>query len=228
MRLKVYFQLKKIHSGFFEKDYRFYFASFINEILDLSKDPKPFVFSVKICKEKAKADLIFSTGEEEIFSTFQNKVLEIKEQKKEIKTGLSKLSISEILSLEKVSFNSDFALFKTEICILTNPNASPDDFHRWFCVPEDENFQEVFEKRTLQRYQMIKGVRISDKIEIDTKQSETIYVNIYDGEEEFLVRGFTGIFGIRAKPYLLNFIYDYGIGIHTSRGFGLSYILQTT
>lgn len=227
MRLKVRFYTKEYGTKLLPKDYRFYIGSFIDEI---TKTTNAFVFSLSFKKyqdHQIPDELIFSTGDKEIFQKIQKKFSDMKKKNEGIKIrNYSEILISDVFLLEKIDFDLGSALFSTEVCILTNPNAFPEDFNKWFCVPEDENFSEILEKRTLQRYLAIKGEKPSTKLIVRTEKSKTVCTKIYDGEEDFLIKGFKGIFQIESEPDILKFIYDYGLGIHTSRGFGLVHVLK--
>lgn len=224
MRLKIRFYTKEYNAKLYPKDYRFHIGSFIERTLNSKKS---FVFSLSFKTHQEQPDeLIFSTGDEEIFLKFKEKVLDMNKKNEGIKiSNTNEILISDFFTLEKNDFDSNSTLFSTGLCILTNPNASPEDFNKWFCVPEDENFSEILEKRTFQRYLAIKGEKPSAKLIVRTEQYEEVYTNLYDGEEDFLIKGFKGIFYIESEPYILRFIYDYGLGIHTSRGFGLVHTL---
>ncbi|MCX7734157.1 MAG: CRISPR-associated endoribonuclease Cas6 [bacterium] len=243
MRLKVVFgeDGRKVR---FDRDYRRYFISFIKRAFTISgvydeiysrKMSRPFTFSIflgkqfTICEDHIEAttpmSLIFSTGDYSVFSNFYNGVVGMSNGS--IKIGENEIQISRISLLRPVSISSDSVFFRTVgICVLTDPDANPDDFDSWFCVPEDSKFQEVVLKRTRQRYKHIYGHEFSGDISVEVKRSKTLYVEMGEEGEKFFIKGFKGVFRISSSPHVLQFIYDYGFGVRTGQGFGLVDVLD--
>ncbi|MEN3045122.1 MAG: CRISPR-associated endoribonuclease Cas6 [Candidatus Hydrothermales bacterium] len=46
---------------------------------------------------------------------------------------------------------------------------------------------------------------------------EEVYVKHYGG----FLKGFKGVFILESSPWMLQFIYDFGLGVRTGQGFGL-------
>ncbi|MEM7819043.1 MAG: CRISPR-associated endoribonuclease Cas6 [Candidatus Aenigmatarchaeota archaeon] len=109
------------------------------------------------------------------------------------------------------------------ICILINPNKSAKNLKEWFIILEDDlkRFNEVLNIRMLQKYEIIKGKKIEAEIEFIPLEGESIkeiYVKHYGGD----LKGFKGVFLLKFHLDMLQFIYDYGLGVKTGQGFGLS------
>ena len=104
-------------------------------------------------------------------------------------------------------------------------------------------FNRVFEERMNQKYEIIKGRKISARVRLiplEDREKENlilqgvispffgqesireVYVKHYGG----VLRGFKGVFYLEGEPEMLQFVYDYGLGVKTGQGFGLIDILQ--
>ncbi|MEM3467628.1 MAG: CRISPR-associated endoribonuclease Cas6 [archaeon] len=250
MRLKVSFGEKE-EVVEISRDYRRYFISFIKSVFERSgkyqelyfyKKLKPFTFSVflgdkfEIIEENkndkiivnSPFNLIFSTGDLEIFSFFYNGLLDMKKENLGLRLKNSNFPIRDI-SLDKfIKIKKDRAIFKNVgICILTNPDESAKDFEKWFITPKDdlEKFNQVLNIRMLQKYEIIKGKKIEAEIEFIPLERESIkevYVKHYGG----YLKGFKGVFILKSHPEMLQFIYDYGLGVRTGQGFGLLEVIK--
>ncbi|MEN3045123.1 MAG: hypothetical protein ABDH37_07930 [Candidatus Hydrothermales bacterium] len=166
------------------RDYRRYFISFIKGVFTKSKKfeeiysvkkLKPFTFSVFLGNEFEMIDdvedkklivnspfnLIFSTGDMEIFSYFYNGVLQIKKENGGLKLNKKLFPIKDILLNKNTKIKSSCAIFKTVgICVLNNPEEDPKNFEKWFIVPDEENlekFNKILQKRMLEKYEIIRG-----------------------------------------------------------------------
>lgn len=233
-----------------DSDYRRYFISFFKSIfteagkfenLYSSKVFKPFVFSVylgknfKILKDKGmdkiQLDLpfhvIFSTGDIQIFTDFYNGVLEYKRKNRILKIGNLEVDITNVF-LEKIkNINSDSVIFKTlGVCVLPDSDKLDGDVYSRYIFPDNYNidkFNRNLSELTLKRYFFIKGIkpsrrmRFSKDINFTPIDIKCVYVRHYGG----FIRGFRGTFKLEADPQILQFIYDYGLGVRTGQGFGL-------
>lgn len=230
--------LKKVFSraGIFEEIYE-------------EKSSKPFVFSVwlgdnfEIENEDIKIGdriyFLFSTGDPYILTNFYNGSIMIKEDNEPITLGRASLKIKNITLLPLKKIREGKILCKSlGISILTNPEASAKDFRNWFIIPTDdlELFNRVLRRRTNERYEHIKGIKGNFEIvlkplndneffilkslkkslrELSSPINETI-VKHYDA----YLRGFRGVFFLEGDEEILQFVYDYGIGVRTGQGFG--------
>ena len=258
MRLKVYFgdESGKVRIGM---DYRRAFLSFIKKAFSQTpymedifqeKKAREFVFSAFLGKgmkadgEKLEVsppfELYFSSGAPFIVSAFYNGVMELKKKGEGIELEGKKFGISRVEVLRPKKFTSSFVIFKTlGICVLTDPDASRDDFEKFYVIPEREDFKEILRKRIIEKYEFIMGSKIPDErinflpVSRDLleplirsgavapsfwkKSLVPVRVRHYGG----YVRGWRGVFGLEAHPVVLQFVYDYGLGVKTGQGFGM-------
>jgi len=245
MRLKVTFgEREEIIE--ISRDYRRFLISFIKSVFAQSgkyealyskKNLKPFTFSVflgerftipeEADKEKITVSspfhLIFSTGDLEIFSSFYNGLLDMKKKGLGLSFGNSIFPISGLFLNRFIKIGGSSAVFKSlGICILTNPEEKAKDFRRWYITPKDdlEKFNYVLNLRMHQKYELLTGRRLQTEIEfipLGDDSIKEICVRHYNG----YLRGFKGQFILRSHPEMLQFIYDYGLGVRTGQGFGL-------
>lgn len=226
--------------------------SYLKEHFYNNKKFKPFVFSVwlgdkfEINTEKIKAGneiyFLFSTGDPSIFINFYNGIVDFKKSDEEIHLGNGNLKIKDITlkPLKKIKENK--ILCRTiGISVLTNPNASAKDFKNWYVVPTDDLtlFNNVLKKRINEKFEFINCINKDFEIELipltenefhilkyfykldfETSIIETI-VKHYNG----YIRGFRGFFWLEGDKEILQFIYDYGLGVRTGQGFGMIDIL---
>lgn len=205
------------------------------EILDMGED--------KDIKAKPPFNFIFSTGDPVIFIHFYNGALEIKKKNQGVNLpGGEVIPIKDISLPQSVKINTSCCIFKTVgVCVVTDKNAKAKDFDKWYCTPDKENlerFNEVLEDRILEKYERIKGERLNTRVkftpvseaemEIFIRQGKInpsfgvkpineVYVKHYGG----FIKGFKGVFYLESEPEILQFIYDYGLGVRTGQGFGL-------
>lgn len=244
MRLRLSFKGNELFN--LTRDYRRFFISLLKRIFNTSeldeniynkKEYKPYTFSVwlgkefEIEKEIKNCDILslfFSSGDPVIVTHFYNGALALKKQGG-ITFNKHNLTITDILLLPYQKINSPSVLFKTiGVSVLNDPSADKKDFKKWYIIPDDnlERFNECLRQRTNSRYQFISrkaGVQ-PIKLVLSPEFSiikETI-VEHYGG----YVRGFRGIFKLEGSPEILQFVYDYGLGIRTGQGFGLLEILK--
>lgn len=189
---------------------------------------------------------LFSSGNSHIFSNFYNGILEMKKRREGVILSDSKSIPVKKIDLEKnVKIKERCVIFKTlGICILTNPEENARNFEKWFVVPSEENlkyFNKILEKRMIEKYEIINGKKIDTRIiftplsqnELTVlirqgkvsyesfystgKSIKEVYVKHYNG----FLKGFKGVFLLESHPEMLQFIYDYGLGVRTGQGFGL-------
>ncbi|MCX7995617.1 MAG: CRISPR-associated endoribonuclease Cas6 [candidate division WOR-3 bacterium] len=230
------------------KDYRRVFISLIkrafsnteiNKEIISKKEYKPYTFSVwlgdkiEIEDKKIKTGNIinftFSSGDPVVITNFYNGILVLKGNKIPISNDAS-LTITDINLLPYRRINTTKVLFKTiGVSVLNDPQAPKKDFKKWYIIPTDdlERFNQCLIQRTNSRYQFLTGRAGVHKIEmilpyeIDNPIKETI-VKHYEGN----VRGFRGVFWLEGSLEILQFVYDYGLGIRTGQGFGMLEILK--
>lgn len=187
------------------------------------------------CKPPFK--MVFSTNDYEVFTHFYNGVLEMKNRAETIRIGNDNLRIKDILLEKVIKITSNKAMFKTlGIAILTDPDASAKDFEKWFVTPQSHKFEEVLNKRIKDKYKKVLGKDYEGEVKFyPLTQNEfslvkkfvpvkswkeanlkVVRVKHYDG----YIKGFRGFFWLEAAPKILQFVYDYGLGVRTGQGFG--------
>lgn len=238
MRLKLTFKGNQPFN--LTRDYRRYFISLLKRIFQASgldesiyskKEYKPYTFSVWLGKEfeiekEIKncniLSLLFSSGDPEVVTHFYNGALALK-KRGDIIFNKNNLTIADILLLPYRRINTTSVLFKTiGISVLNDPSADKKDFKKWYIIPNDdlERFNECLLQRTNSRYQFITqkaGVQQIRLVLLPEFSIKETIVEHYGG----YVRGFRGIFKLEGSPEILQFVYDYGLGIRTGQGFGL-------
>lgn len=264
MRLRLIFNSKE-RELILPADYRRLFMSFIKKAFTVSNYAhkiyrgrvfRPFCFSVflgeglifnksnsnSFFRIKLPIDMIFSTGDTEVFINFYNGCIKLLKQKEGIllRNG-ENLFLDEIEVKDRVKIRSRVCLFKTiGISVLTDPEENAKDFKKWFLTPVNSNlerFNFALEKRTFSRYKFTTGVDLlggiiftplsEDEIKIlirqgllnsrfGTKSIKEIVIYHYGG----FLKGFKGVFWIESYPEILQFIYDFGLGVKTGQGFG--------
>lgn len=248
MRFKVTLKASSLK---FPLDYRrifisflkslFYDSSLYEELYLTQKKYKPFSFSVWLGEKISikdefiylNTDLIYffiTSGDMEFISNFYNKILKFKKERKtynyknEIEFQVQNI---ELLPYRKI--RSSEVLFKTlGICVLTDPKQSAKDFEKWFITPLDdlEKFNEVLRLRTKEKIEHLTQKSLfSDFLELRPLNETSIYrevVRHYGG----YVKGFRGYFYMKAHPLVLQFLYDYGLGVRCGQGFGMLEVVK--
>jgi CRISPR-associated endoribonuclease Cas6 len=243
MRLKVTFEAEK--NLILSKEYRRHFISLLKSafekvgILDKQlskKEYKPYTFSVylgeefNIDKEIQSGKVIslqFSSGDPVIVTSFYNGILELKKNDC-IVFNKANLYIKDIKLMPYLKINSTSAIFKTlGVTVLNDPSSPPDDFKKWYIIPTDnlEKFNECLAQRTNSRYQFLTKKAGIHPIKLSLPDGSFIKETIVQHYGGY-VRGFRGIFKLEGTPEILQFVYDYGLGIRTGQGFGMLEIVK--
>ncbi|MEN3046977.1 MAG: hypothetical protein ABDH49_08410 [Candidatus Hydrothermales bacterium] len=136
------------------------------------------ILRIKKIKVNPPFNLIFSTGDTEIFSHFYNGVLQIKKENDGLRLSKRVFPIRRIHLNKDIKIKSSCAIFKTVgIYVLNNPEEDPKNFEDWFIVPEEENlekFNSVLQERMLKKYKLIKGKRVKTDLRLTSlSQIET-------------------------------------------------------
>lgn len=219
------------------------------ELFD-KKTIKPYTFSVwfgndfefteKGIKGTDRISFLFSTGDKCIFTKFYNGLLNMKDVKL-----WDEFKIENIILLPPKKIVANKILCKTiGISIFTDPEADAKDFSKWFITPKDDilKFNEVFKKRIVERARFLNCEFFSENIKFsipdieefqNLKKENDIITLLKEPIEDVIVKhyngnlkGFRGFFGVEGDVKLLNFIYDYGIGVRTGQGFGMIDVLK--
>jgi len=237
MRIKVL--LESENDLTFPKDYRRYFMSFLKKAFEKAgfldeifgeKKYRPYVFSVWFGEnfkidEKVRAgnkiSFFFSSGDPLVITNFYDGVLKLKDERHKLIKECFEIKEIRLLSYKKITSNK--ATFKTMgICVLNNPQGLKKDFKAWYVTPNDdlELFNEILYQRTNDRFRYVTGKNVTHFIKlnlIEGRQLKEVIAKHYNGN----VRGFSGTFELEGSPEILQFVYDYGLGVRTGQGFGL-------
>lgn len=236
--------LKKVFSEASENLYESLFSA---------KKVKPYVFSPFfgeefIAKKKIgkNVSLIFSTGDYFISSLFWNGLanLERKEGNVVLNLGNTQYLIDDLK--QGIHFERGTRIFACRVLfrtvgviVLTDPSKTPHDFNEWYTVPMEENISrvnQVLETRVSQRYTLITGKQRKVRIKLylpsinELRESKVLCNEVisevvlphYGG----FVKGFRGYFILESSPDVLQFLYDYGLGVRTGQGFGLINVVR--
>ncbi|MEM2742264.1 MAG: CRISPR-associated endoribonuclease Cas6 [candidate division WOR-3 bacterium] len=225
-------ELRKPFISFLKKVFEKSDENYFNELFN-SKKAKPYCFSPYFGKDFAEKyigkniSLIFSTGNPDILIHFWNGILALKEDNSDyLSINGIKFYLRNLTLLPPKKINSTKAIFRTiGISVLTNPQQSAKDFENWYITPEQDNldeFNEVLRKRTQERFLHIKGVNKEINLTFSLLQKpeklvEKTIVPHYGG----YIKGFRGTFLLEGDPEILQFLYDFGLGVRTGQGFGL-------
>lgn len=237
--MRIFLQFKSSTINPYQTDLRKKFLSFIKKIFEASlsnvykeifseKKFRPYVFSPFFGRKFKEGVLgpeisfIFCTGSYDILSHFWNGLLELKRKKEDyIKIGESIYNLEYINLIKGKTIKCNKALFKTiGVCILTDPEKDAKNFNEWFLVPSTKNlgyFNEILLKRTLKRMEFLKKDVKDKKLEFIPEKIKECIIPHYGG----YLKGFKGNFQLKGSPEVLQFLYDYGLGVRTGQGFGL-------
>lgn len=248
MRLKIYFNDEKLALSneklLVNLDYRRYFISFIKSVfgevkkyeeLYSQKKVKPFVFASYLGKnfkvlenEKQKElqvslpiNIVFSTGDLETFSHFYNGLISLRTKNRGIKINGTEIPISNIYLEPVKKISSDSIVFKTlGICVINDQVKYNSNLDSYFLVPnhtENKKFNRVLSALTSKKYFLITGVAKQFELNLLPIETKSVYIKHYGG----YLKGFRGKFRLEGEPNVLQFVYEYGLGIRTGQGFGL-------
>ncbi|MCX8082442.1 MAG: CRISPR-associated endoribonuclease Cas6 [bacterium] len=229
------------------KDIRKYFISFLKKIFSTAsqleyeelfstKKVKPYVYSPFLGLNWEKGilgpdiSIIFSSGDISVISHFWNGILSLqKNENAFIEIEGVKFVLENIQLLPQRRINSSKIICKSiGAIVMTDPSASPSNFSEWFTVPSKDNiqkFNEVFNERTAISYSSILGKTLKSNIQFnilpDYRITEII-VPVFGG----YAKGFKGGFSLEGNPEVLQFLYDFGIGVRTGQGFGMIDVIK--
>lgn len=168
--------------------------------------------------------ITFSTGDVETFTTFYNGVLNARRKNVdylEIDGHRFSLKKFSLLPLRKISSCS--VVFKTIGCVvLTDPEKSSKRFEEWYVTPCDglDRFVDVLNKRLAQRYLWLRGKPLLSRVNFEPLSGDSVR-EVRLRHHEGYVKCFKGRFRLSGDPEVLQFVYDYGLGVKTGQGFGL-------
>lgn len=243
MRLKADF---KMSTDWLVKDYRSIFMALIKSVF-MKYDPvlyanlygteeqkrkvnKPFTFSVRFPQYKGiegnkmlcgnKLSLLFSSDEETLVSAFYNGL----RAKQKITIGENYPVIFELEYINLLPFkqiNTNKVLFKTISPILVNDKGS----NLNYLSPTRPEFTKAF-KEVIALQANYFHIPCSDEMiefEIDEKKLKILPLSHYNQT----MTSWLGEFVLEAPANVLQLVYDTGIGVRRSQGFGMLEIVKT-
>ncbi len=221
------------------REYRRVLLSLLKQALDqrglvnllyAHKRTRPYVFSVYLGKEMAfdrdakrfrtgeQLSLWFSTGETELGAEMLAGLMELRNHPVPYgKDGLT-LTVDRVDVIPEPRMLGSSVVFRTlGVAVLTDPREQASDMDRWYVLPDDPRFPEVFSLRSRDRYRWIVGVPYTGEIHVEPLRWKMRKVHHY-GQ---ILKGFSGALRVEAHPEMLKFLYQYGIGVRTGQGFGM-------
>ncbi len=219
---RVFISFLKNSLESYDKDY---YEEFYSEEKNKIKD---FTFSLYMgnCKflrdeiliPDKKINLNFSTYRNEDGILFYNSFINNKD--KNFKINDNEMKIKEINILREKIIYDDEAIFKT-LSPLVSREHKGDNKKTWYHSLKTEKGQDIFKENLI--YQLVETFgesRIDDFKDINIEISNNMHeVKVKNYGIEVL--GNIGKIRIRAKPYILEYIYKAGIGSKRSGGFGM-------
>ncbi len=190
------------------------------------KQVRPYVFTVylgrsmRIHKERGvfqtgeTLSLRFSTGDPLLGAEILTGLASLKDRVFQYETY--SLVVERVEALPEAHIRTPRVRFRTlGIAVLTDPGKDAHDRDQWFVLPGDRRFSEVFAIRARERYRLILGSPYNGPLQISMRRWKADHAHHYEG-----VRGFRGTLDVEARPEMLQFLYQYGIGVRTGQGFG--------
>lgn len=240
MRLLVRFNLND--GGMIENDEFSYiggFVSFLKSIFGdnmyLKKEYRPYVWSVyfgrdfKIEKDKPtnppkKIDFILSTGNLKLITKFWNGLLNLKLSKKNICVSGLKYEVENVTLLPFKKIKSSKVRFKTLSPIVLNDDSKEERSYGSFYLPtkEDVNkFEKLLVESLKKKYEfLIKDKFLFSANDVSITNLSNIKEVVVPYKNGYL-RCFKCEFDIQAPSKILQFAYDYGVGVRNGQGFGM-------
>jgi CRISPR-associated endoribonuclease Cas6 len=179
---------------------------------------KPFTFSIFFpgltgregnhFEVGSKAILNFSTSCPELCASVYNGLLQLRS----FLIFENKVELERLFLKPKISITQDAAVFKTMAPVLVNTKGKPD----WYLLPGDKGFEEglAFSVREIGRAFLGMPEASVEFRQIAVRRKVVRHYNMD-------MQGFVGTFELRGSPTVLNLIYDIGLGVRRSQGFGM-------
>ena len=199
------------------------------DLLYARKRTRPYVFSAYLGREMAfdpeekvfhtgeRLTLWFSTGDVALGAEMLAGLVELRNRPVPYGPNGLALTVERVDVVPEPRVPGRAAVFRTlGVVVLTDPREEATDMDRWYVLPDDPRFPEVFSLRSRERYQWIVGVPYTGDLEVEVLRWKMRKVRHY-GQ---LLKGFSGAFRVKAHPEMLEFLYQYGVGVRTGQGFG--------
>ena len=215
----------KLTNKYLPLDYRRGFAALLKESLKAANNDlfiryygrlhvlKPFTFAVyfpELVGEEggrfhvgSRAILHFSTLSYEVGTYIYNGLL----AHSTFPLFESRLELVHIYFRQPITLEQEAVVFKAMSPILVNNKGNPD----WYLLPGESGFDEGLRFAISEVARAFLGIKFHP-IRIQRKVVRHYNMNM---------QGFTGIFELQGDPQVLNLIYQVGLGVRRSQGFGM-------
>lgn len=227
MRLEASY---KLSNRLLPVEYRRGFASLIKEAIRRANPAvfqkyyyslhvlKPFTFSVYFPSLRGRegdsfdvgerAIVHFSTSEQELGVSVYNGLLTLRTYPLFDHT----LTLEHITLERRTIIRERSATFKTMAPVLVNNKGDAN----WYLLPGDDGFDEGLEFAVREAARAFLG-NADVSIEFNPIRIRRKVVRHYNMD----MQGFVGVFELHSSPAVLNLIYDIGLGVRRSQGFGM-------
>ncbi|MCS7274318.1 MAG: CRISPR-associated endoribonuclease Cas6 [Candidatus Bipolaricaulota bacterium] len=179
---------------------------------------KPFTFSVYFpelaggegdrLNVGTKAVLHFSTSSHELGASIYNGL----RQRDSFPLFENRLQLSHIHLQPLIAIRQESAIFKSMAPILVNNKGNAD----WYLLPGDDGFEEGLSFAVNEIIRSFLG-GVDARVKFNPIRIHRKVVRHYNMN----MQGFTGIFELRGRSDVLNLIYQVGLGVRRSQGFGM-------
>lgn len=185
---------------------------------------KPFTFSVFFpglagregdhFEVGSKAILNFSTSCRELCACVYNGLLRLHQ----FPIFENKAQLEHLFLKPKIAIAQDTAVFKTMAPALVNTKGEPN----WYLLPGDKGFDEGLAFSVQEICRTFLDIQDAS-IEFRPIAVRRKVVRHYNMD----MQGFVGTFELCGKPAVLQLIYDVGLGVRRSQGFGMLELVRT-
>jgi len=199
------------------------------DLLYARKRVRPYVFSAylgrnmafdpeeKVFRTGERLTLWFSTGDVVLGAEMLAGLVDLRNRPVSYGSDGLALTVERVDVVPEPRMPGRVAVFRTlGVAVLTDPREESADMDRWYVLPDDPRFPEVFALRSRERYQWILGLPYTGDLDVEVFRWKMRKVRHYG----LLLKGFSGTFRVKAHPEMLEFLYRYGVGVRTGQGFG--------
>lgn len=161
-----------------------------------------------------KVILSFSTFSPELIASVYNGLLQIHEYP----IFGNKVRLYNVFLRPRIIIAEDRVQFKTMAPVLVNTKGNPN----WYLLPGEKGFEEGLNFAVREIGWAFLGMPKAavEFHPIAIRRKVVRHYNMY-------MQGFVGIFELRGHPEVLNLIYQVGLGVRRSQGFGMLELVQT-
>lgn len=199
-------------------------------------------------------EFLFSTGDPLIASHFYNGVLRLRSNGYSLNlSSITKaqplhLKVGEITLAREEVIKSRAVLFKTKQPVIITAPKEPlkkeEGEEGYYVVPGDDGWEEILRQRLFEDYRRTKGKELKGDLrfkEVKNPLAMEILSRWGKLDKTFVqkpikttrikhygvhaLRGFKGVFLLCGPVELLQFVYQYGMGVRTGQGFGMLDVL---